>query len=267
MVHDGRRPGPRGGGPTLVESVTYRWKGHSKSDKNLYRTREEIAAWQERDPITRFEEDVAQGRLPDRRGDRRPPARRRRSDAGRHPHRQRRPAGAGRPTCCWPPSTPMPRPLTTGWRCPHDHDPHDRGREPDGRSGPCRRRCVRSGRRRRRDRRCSGADLRRGGPRGPGRPDGDRRAGVPARRGHRRLRRGVRRHQRPATSGSAASGCATPRSPSSRIVGAGVGAALCGLRPIVEIQFSDFVTCAMDQIVNQAAKIHFMLGGAARCRW
>ena len=47
-----------GRGPTLVENVTYRWKGHSKSDKNLYRTREEIAAWQERDPITRFEECV-----------------------------------------------------------------------------------------------------------------------------------------------------------------------------------------------------------------
>ena len=45
-----------GRGPTLVENVTYRWKGHSKSDKNLYRTREEIAAWQERDPIVRFED-------------------------------------------------------------------------------------------------------------------------------------------------------------------------------------------------------------------
>jgi pyruvate dehydrogenase E1 component alpha subunit len=45
-----------GRGPTLVENVTYRWKGHSKSDKNLYRSREEIAAWQERDPIVRFED-------------------------------------------------------------------------------------------------------------------------------------------------------------------------------------------------------------------
>lgn len=46
------------------------------------------------------------------------------------------------------------------------------------------------------------------------------------------------------------------------IVGAGVGAAMTGMRPIVEIQFSDFTAQAMDQIVNQAAKIHFMLGGA-----
>ena len=45
------------------------------------------------------------------------------------------------------------------------------------------------------------------------------------------------------------------------IVGAAVGAALSGMRPIVEIQFSDFTAQAMDQIANQAAKIHFMLGG------
>jgi pyruvate dehydrogenase E1 component alpha subunit len=44
-----------GEGPTLVESLTYRHKGHSKSDKNLYRTREEIAAWREKDPILQFE--------------------------------------------------------------------------------------------------------------------------------------------------------------------------------------------------------------------
>jgi pyruvate dehydrogenase E1 component alpha subunit len=44
-----------GEGPTLVENLTYRWKGHSKSDKNLYRTREEIAEWRAKDPILRFE--------------------------------------------------------------------------------------------------------------------------------------------------------------------------------------------------------------------
>lgn len=48
------------------------------------------------------------------------------------------------------------------------------------------------------------------------------------------------------------------------IVGAAVGAALCDMRPVVEIQFSDFTAQAMDQIVNQAAKIHYMLGGAAK---
>jgi pyruvate dehydrogenase E1 component beta subunit len=47
------------------------------------------------------------------------------------------------------------------------------------------------------------------------------------------------------------------------IVGMGVGAALTGMRPIVEIQFSDFLCQAMDQVVNQAAKLRFMVGGQA----
>ena len=43
--------------------------------------------------------------------------------------------------------------------------------------------------------------------------------------------------------------------------GVAVGAALAGRRPVFEFQFSDFATLAMEQIVNQAAKIRFMLGG------
>jgi pyruvate/2-oxoglutarate/acetoin dehydrogenase E1 component len=45
------------------------------------------------------------------------------------------------------------------------------------------------------------------------------------------------------------------------IASAAVGAALCGLRPVVEIMFMDFATLAMDAIVNQAAKARFMFGG------
>lgn len=45
------------------------------------------------------------------------------------------------------------------------------------------------------------------------------------------------------------------------IAGMAIGAAITGMRPIVEIQFSDFVVNAMDAIVNQAAKLHFMYGG------
>ena len=45
------------------------------------------------------------------------------------------------------------------------------------------------------------------------------------------------------------------------ILGAGVGAAATGLRPIAEIMYSDFFAVAMDQIVNQAAKMRYMFGG------
>ncbi len=45
------------------------------------------------------------------------------------------------------------------------------------------------------------------------------------------------------------------------IVGMAVGAAITGMRPIVEMQFSDFIVNAMDPLVNQAAKLHFMYGG------
>lgn len=45
------------------------------------------------------------------------------------------------------------------------------------------------------------------------------------------------------------------------ITGIGVGAAMAGLRPVIDIMFGDFVTLIMDQMVNQAAKIHYMSGG------
>ncbi len=45
------------------------------------------------------------------------------------------------------------------------------------------------------------------------------------------------------------------------VCGAAIGAAQAGLRPVVEIMFVDFITLALDQLVNQAAKAHFMSGG------
>lgn len=44
----------KGNGPTLIEAITYRWQGHSKSDRQLYRTRDEVKKWMEKDPIKRF---------------------------------------------------------------------------------------------------------------------------------------------------------------------------------------------------------------------
>src|SRR5664279_3291351 len=45
------------------------------------------------------------------------------------------------------------------------------------------------------------------------------------------------------------------------VCGIAIGAAQAGLRPVVEIMFIDFITLALDQLVNQAAKAHFMSGG------
>jgi pyruvate dehydrogenase E1 component beta subunit len=45
------------------------------------------------------------------------------------------------------------------------------------------------------------------------------------------------------------------------ITGLAVGAAMTGLRPVVDIMFGDFITLTMDQMVNQAAKVHYMSGG------
>jgi acetoin:2,6-dichlorophenolindophenol oxidoreductase subunit beta len=47
------------------------------------------------------------------------------------------------------------------------------------------------------------------------------------------------------------------------IIGASIGAAVAGMRPVAELQFADFVFCAMDQMVNQAAKLRMMFGGQA----
>ena len=47
------------------------------------------------------------------------------------------------------------------------------------------------------------------------------------------------------------------------IVGLGIGAAVNGLRPIVDLMFMDFICVALDQIVNQAAKLKYMFGGEA----
>jgi len=51
----------------------------------------------------------------------------------------------------------------------------------------------------------------------------------------------------------------------SAIAGAAAGAAVAGLRPVVEIMFVDFITLALDMLLNQAAKMRYMFGGKAEC--
>lgn len=50
----------------------------------------------------------------------------------------------------------------------------------------------------------------------------------------------------------------------SMIMSAAIGAALMGMRPVAEMRFADFALCAADEIINQAAKVRYMLGGQAR---
>ncbi len=50
----------RGGGPTLIECLTYRWYGHSEIDPANYRTAEELETWKKRDPVTLFEKHLEQ---------------------------------------------------------------------------------------------------------------------------------------------------------------------------------------------------------------
>lgn len=54
-----------GEGPTLIVAKTYRWRGHSRSDKNLYRTKEEIEEWRLLDPIPKFISRILESNLLD----------------------------------------------------------------------------------------------------------------------------------------------------------------------------------------------------------
>ena len=51
----------KGDGPSLIEAMTYRYRGHSRSDPRIYRTKEEEAYWHERDPIKLFKADLVAG--------------------------------------------------------------------------------------------------------------------------------------------------------------------------------------------------------------
>jgi len=52
-----------GQGPSLIDSLTYRWRGHSKSDRNLYRTHAEIEEWKTKCPIRRFKQVLTEAKI------------------------------------------------------------------------------------------------------------------------------------------------------------------------------------------------------------
>ena len=55
VVNEAVKRARSGAGPSLVENMTYRWRGHSRSDRNRYRSKEEIDEWKALDPIARYE--------------------------------------------------------------------------------------------------------------------------------------------------------------------------------------------------------------------
>ena len=71
----------------------------------------------------------------------------------------------------------------------------------------------------------------------------------------------LRRRRRPARAVRRRARASTRRSRRTAIVGVAVGAAMTGMRPVAEIMFMDFMTLAMDQIVNHAAKMRYMYAG------
>ena len=94
-------------GPTLIESVTYRWKGHSKTDQNLYRTKEEIDEWREPRPDPALRGRLVARARRARRGRRRTrSARRRLEDDARRGHARANAAPDADPADLLTPSTP-----------------------------------------------------------------------------------------------------------------------------------------------------------------
>ena len=226
-----------GEGPTLIEAMTYRWGGHSmRANIRDPRSEEEYAAWMERDPVRRAERELSGGR-----------GRRRGGPGG-----DRR---GGR----------------VGARCEAVEFGRAAGSAGGGRASE-----PRSTRRTKRSR------SRRASPMEAAASTATAADG-PSASWTRSTRRSTRRWSAMRRSSSWARTWARRAASSARrrafiekygadrvrdtpiseagFVGCGIGAAIAGLRPVVEIQIFDFVALTMDMLVNQAAKFRFMLGG------
>jgi 2-oxoisovalerate dehydrogenase E1 component len=214
-----------GEGPTLVEALTYRWGGHSmRANLPDYRTKEEEREWIERDPIARFGRHLVDGKQATS-------MRLKELEEGVEVDLDRAVAFG----------TASPEPSVAIMES-SVYVPHVDVAEPAGRDGPERTmaEAINEALRQEMERDARvfvmGEDVSLiGGIFGITR-------GLREKFGEERVRD-------------------TPISEPG-FVGAGVGAAIAGLRPVVEIQIWDFIAVAMDQVVNQAAKFRYMLGGS-----
>jgi 2-oxoisovalerate dehydrogenase E1 component len=212
-----------GAGPTLVEALTYRWGGHSmRANLPDYRTKEEEREWMERDPIARVKPELERAGTTVMRVKELEEAVELELDRAVSFAK-----GSAEPTVDVMESSV--------------YAPHAPAREPTDRRGPERTMAEALNdamhAEMTRDERVfvMGEDVSLiGGIFGVTR-------GLREKFGEERVRD-------------------TPISEAG-FLGAGVGAAIAGLRPIVEIQIWDFIAVTMDQVVNQAAKFRYMLGG------
>jgi 2-oxoisovalerate dehydrogenase E1 component len=225
----------QGEGPTLIEAKTYRWYGHSHSDPRAYRTREEEAAWRQRDPIKVTREAMASvGMLDDTEFD----------------VLEQTVKDKLKGAMAFSEASPEPAPdeLTSDVYAPSKSTPQDYEKDRQLRAQ------VRSGEVKRvlsyaqalqeamheemlKDERVfvMGEDVGLyGGAYGATR-------GLFQEFGEKRV-------------------LDTPISEAT-IGGAAVGAAMAGMRPVAEIMYVDFTPLAMDQIANQGAKNRYMFGG------
>ena len=244
--------------PLLVEAVTYRFRGHSMADPEQYRSKEEVAQWRERDPIPAFAERlIAEGLIDEAERERIDAEALARVDAavafaeslavpgaeslyddvyvldgeaaGTRCRPRGSPPGAGSPLPTRSPSRSRAPQAADALRCLQM-------RYREALNAALREELAR-------DERVllMGEDI---GVFGGAFKVTD---GLLEEFGERRVRD-------------------TPISENT-IVGVGVGAAMTGLRPVVELMTINFSLLAFDQIVNHAAHIHYMFGGQARCRW
>mgnify|MGYP005836516227 CR=1 FL=1 len=217
----------RGGGPSLIECKTYRWYGHYLGDPEVYRTKEEVAEWKSRDPIPRFLSALSSAGVLNE------------ADAAEIDRAARESIDeAERFALASPP--PAPETLTEGLWAPArpiPSGPEEPGRIVEMTYCEAINQALRESLAADDDVVILGEDVGlHGGPFQVCR-------GLFGEFGSRRVR-------------------GTPLSEAA-IAGCTVGAALTGLRPIGEIMYIDFTTIAMDQIVNQAAKMRYMFGGEA----
>ena len=273
--------------PILVEAVTYRFRGHSMADPEEYRTKEQVAEWRKRDPINAFAERLCATACS--------------SEGEPSSWTRRRSAASTRRSkfadkAAFPPPESLydhiyvlgdqVRGLVLGRRAVGRRAPR-RARAVAGR-GRARPRTTRTTRRSRRPTAKSRRDAEKPADEAESCRSRTRRTSLVAVVRYREalnqaLREEMQRDERVFLMGEdigvfngafkVTAGLLeefgekrvrdTPISENT-IVGMGVGAAMTGLRPVVELMTINFSLLAMDQIVNHMATIHYMFGGQAK---